>query len=160
VTWSQLGDAATKLGALSGFASLAWQIVKDRQAARRRPEIVTTRREPEGLVVEVRFRPRDAHSGLKTTVTLVEPADATVVCGKPNPAGGDPHFVADGVSIGGGATVKMRRRPKPDDEAFEGAVFLYRAHGRLGSAKLKVDVLTDPGGVRLGATTVTVSAID
>lgn len=144
------------------------QVAAERER-RARLEVHTTLYSPEGLKVEVRYRPEFSHAGIFAEITLLEPERAVLLravavrATAPLASGRNVHFQVDGIDICRQVTIQLNQL---DNEIpLIGAVLIqpFTSGGiqapQVAEAKIKV-LIRDQHGERLIAQTLTISAID
>lgn len=152
------------LGSLCGFTSLTWLIVQQRQQDRNRLIATSTRSLTGGIDVLIQYRPRRTRVGLSAKVSLLEPGTAHLVGGVRQERGdrygaysvNEPDDAIRGVSI---ETPLKHMRPDPLG-VFAGVVYVSADEGdQPNAARLKLEIWTEAGPMRLAAREVEVRAI-
>jgi hypothetical protein len=152
------------LGSLCGFTSLIWLVIQQGYQDRGRLVVTSTRSLTGGIDVLVQYRPRRTRVGLSARVSLLEPGTAHLLGGVRQERGdrygaysvNEPDIAVKGVSI---ETPLKHLRPDPLG-VFAGVVYVSADAGdQPSTAKLKLEIWTQAGPMRLATRDVEVRAI-
>lgn len=152
------------LGSLCGFTSLIWLVVQQGYQDRGRLVVTSTRSLTGGIDVLIQYRPRRTRVGLSARVSLVEPGTAYLLGGVRQERGdrygaysvNEPDAAVRGASI---ETPLKHLRPDPLG-VFAGVVYVSSDGGdQPSTARLRLEIWTQAGPMRLAAREVEVRAI-
>ena len=152
------------LGSLCGFTSLIWLVVQQGYQDRGRLVVTSTRSLTGGIDVLIQYRPRRTRVGLSARVSLVEPGTAYLLGGVRQERGdrygaysvNEPDAAVRGASI---ETPLKHLRPDPLG-VFAGVVYVSADGGdQPSTARLRLEIWTQAGPMRLAAREVEVRAI-
>ena len=152
------------LGSLCGFTSLIWLVVQQGNQDRSRLVVTSTRSLTGGIDVLIQYRPRRTRVGLTARVSLLEPGTAYLLGGVRQERGdrygaysvNEPDVAVKGVSI---ETPLKHLRPDPLG-VFAGVVYVSADEGdQPSTARLRLEIWTQAGPMRLAAREVEVRAI-
>jgi hypothetical protein len=152
------------LGSLCGFTSLIWLVIQQGYQDRGRLVVTSTRSLTGGIDVLVQYRPRRTRVGLSARVSLLEPGTAHLLGGVRQERGdrygaysvNEPDVAVKGVSI---ETPLKHLRPDPLG-VFAGVVYVSADEGdQPRTARLRLEIWTQAGPMRLAAREVEVRAI-
>src|SRR5580692_4175038 len=152
------------LGSLCGFTSLIWLVIQQGYQDRGRLVVTSTRSLTGGIDVLDQYRPRRTRVGLTARVSLLEPGTAYLLGGVRQERGdrygaysvNEPDAAVKGALI---ETPLKHLRPDPLG-VFAGVVYVSAEAGdQPSTARLKLEIWTQAGPMRLAAREVEVRAI-